>query len=459
MKGLIFSVAQFLDAQNDDGGAPWINPATLTYEQRRELLAAVHSGELVAARFRARAFIDKPNVNRTRPEPGRLGELAEKCVGRPLNDGHWGGTYAIVGTMLGGEVEDFEGNDSLVIDHEVTEPRTLAAFIRGERRLFSISLRAARWECSLCNTRARLSWWGPEFGCEHNSRTAELFGRGPINIIHNAFVGSPAVDGTAILAAYADAQEHGVSLFGLTPNYLGQYGEALSSVLTDALDEKVESGDMTRDELVEEIATASGETVERIEEILSGEGDLPTLDTLRAFADTLEIDWQTILDAFETDGGEVPDEDEDDGGDDEEPTEDEPGEEDDEMGQNSELNKLRAELAASEKRREKAENAAFNAAFKQAVSERRVLPTEKTDFQEMAKQMGVEFTQKRLSGRPQIGALQGAPSSSQTPPKASGEAGEWALAELMAKRGKVRPAVLKALKEGKPPVIASQAKD
>jgi hypothetical protein len=190
-------------------GEPLVNPLSLSNDERRALLEQIDSREVMALRAVVRMFADKPNKNRSRPEPGRLEELAGAARGADYVRNHSRGVEDVAGSILAAEVRTFEGSEALVGLHRITEPTEMAAFVRGERTKFSVAIGAERWECSECSEQGLVAPFGTFFACEHHNASsgAELFGRGQLQFLHNAAVTNPAVSGTRILDL-ADTNDH-----------------------------------------------------------------------------------------------------------------------------------------------------------------------------------------------------------------------------------------------------------
>lgn len=175
---------------------PWVNPASLTSQERSDLLKKIDRRDVVGVRMVARAFRDAPNVNGFRPEPGRLAELAQLAGGAPYLSTHDRTVKNISGEIIGAFSRPTGpgGEDELYLAQEVTEPSEMAAFVRNERREFSIGFVAERWECTACATEALMSPWGPIPTCDCEG--AEIFGMGALRFDHNAAVFRGAVRGT-----------------------------------------------------------------------------------------------------------------------------------------------------------------------------------------------------------------------------------------------------------------------
>lgn len=185
-------------ARGEVEGEPMVNPSSLTPEERRSLLEHIESREVMAIRASIRMFIDKPNQRRTRPEPGRLDELAVSAVGADFMRNHSSAVEDTIGSILSAEVQEFEGDPSLVGLHRLTEPGEMAAFVRGERTRFSVAIGAEEWTCSGCETEGFVAPFGSFFSCDCEG--TELFGRGELRFLHNAAVSVPAVSGTEVLS-------------------------------------------------------------------------------------------------------------------------------------------------------------------------------------------------------------------------------------------------------------------
>lgn len=220
-EALIYSAqTRLLESPQDDERearevalAPWVNPPSMPYAQRASLLQKLESRQIVALRFRAAVFADRPNLNRTRPTPGQLPDLAASAPGRPLVQRHGFWSTENVGTIIAAHVADAPGDGAaeLVLDHELTNPEAMAAFARGELRLFSIAYRGENPHCSECGEPLEWDWWwGYDFSCKHDLQTAEVYHDKP-RLIHNSFVGDPAVESARLLEAYSIRRHHVMS--------------------------------------------------------------------------------------------------------------------------------------------------------------------------------------------------------------------------------------------------------
>lgn len=211
-----------------------VNPDALSDRDALDLVRAIEAGEVFALEFTAEVFGDVPNANRTRPEPGRLGELASSAVGRPLVRDHALAVEETVGTITAARVEERDGAARLVLDHRLTDPAEMIAFVRGQRRAFSIALSAERWECSECGSRAHLGFFGPCLACDHDLDEVEVFGTGRLSLRHNSFVSDPAYDDAGLLDAYRSANATGAAFFGARPVNPCPEGAAMTDKKTAA---------------------------------------------------------------------------------------------------------------------------------------------------------------------------------------------------------------------------------
>lgn len=192
-------------------GDRYVNPRALSNEEFTTLVRQIRAGELRRLRFRARAFIDKPNANLFRPKPGQIPTIAENAAGALYLVGHriWH-EESRVGDIVGGDVGEHEGNEALLLDVEITEPGAQEDFLRGRQDRFSIGWDSDGAECSVCGDEFEWDWWdGWTSECKHRlGRTyereegdevlCEIFYTG-VTLEELSAVNLPAVAGTAIL--------------------------------------------------------------------------------------------------------------------------------------------------------------------------------------------------------------------------------------------------------------------
>ncbi len=224
----------------DDGveGEPVVNPASLSADERRLLLEKIESREVMAVRANIRMFVDRPNLRRVRPEPGRMQELADAAVGTDFMRNHSRAVEDTIGSILSVEIQEFEGDEALIGLHRLTEPSEMAAFVRGERTRFSVAFGADEWTCSQCEGAGLVAPFGTFFSCD--CEDAELFGRGALSFLHNAAVSVPAVSGTGVLslsgkdpgALWADARARGLHPLNAPPVPVVDGGDKKTNPLT-----------------------------------------------------------------------------------------------------------------------------------------------------------------------------------------------------------------------------------
>lgn len=84
-------------------------------------------------------------------------------------------------------------------------------------------------------------------------------------------------------------------------------GERLGNVLDGLIDDKAEADDMTRTEVMEEMAEEADISVSTVQQIVSGDITCPPLERLEAFAEVLQVPTSDLTDAAEQDGCEYDD--------------------------------------------------------------------------------------------------------------------------------------------------------
>jgi len=202
-------------------GSDFVDPASLSDAEFAELVTRVRSGEVRSLRFRARVFADRANANLTRPEPGRLGDLASDAPGGLFLTGHWGRR---LGTVFGGGTVTHDGVEWLTVTVDITDPGAQEDFLRGNIDRFSIGIRSESAECSICGTECYQGWFGPRLDCEHRigemantsqgEKLTEVFLTGELTFREVSSVNFPAVDDTALFARWQRANETGEPMEG-----------------------------------------------------------------------------------------------------------------------------------------------------------------------------------------------------------------------------------------------------
>lgn len=147
---------------------PLVNPATMTEAERRTMLAQIESRELLAIRFAARVFGDRPNANLIRPRPELTHELADTAPGKILlHDHNSRASRDRVGNILASKiVQGDAGIDEIVDLVEIRDPDTMARFVRGLLDEFSIGVEFDAAECSFCGAEAASFWGFVDLTCE-----------------------------------------------------------------------------------------------------------------------------------------------------------------------------------------------------------------------------------------------------------------------------------------------------
>ena len=172
------------DGGDKTGAVRRISPAEMSADDRLALLADIDAGQVLALKFKALAFGSGPNLNNARLYPDQIDELAQTAAGVDLLADHGWSVSDTVGAVLSGEARDEGSERVLVLDHELTEPNAMRAFVRGLWRRFSIALEAAGWE-------------------ERGDVAREIWAVSPVRLVHNAFVSDPAYKGARVVANQA----------------------------------------------------------------------------------------------------------------------------------------------------------------------------------------------------------------------------------------------------------------
>jgi hypothetical protein len=194
-------------AADPKDGRKFVNPALLSADEKRELLAGIADDSILELWFRNAAYADKPNANSWRINPGELAEAVAKIATakppRQLELDHGWGTGARVGAVVAGElVTDEQGVRWLVEECCLVDKMAMANFVRGKLDRFSIGMGAiSRITCSVCGENWGEDRWGYlEPQCKHvmGRDGCEAFVSG--DIAETSFVLHPAVDGTHVLS-------------------------------------------------------------------------------------------------------------------------------------------------------------------------------------------------------------------------------------------------------------------
>jgi hypothetical protein len=372
---------------------PLINPESISSAERLDLRKKIQSGELMGLRFWAIVFGDERNMNGARPRPGQLEALGLSAHKRSVLYGHWPSMSSKKGRLLDHRVVDNaeRGVEQLALLNEVVEEDAMLDLVNLKIGEFSISLKASKWVCSICDKEARFGWWGPELGCRCNPDEAELFGEAPVEIMHNAVVSQGAYRDTRIAedfsAANRAARVEGAEFMGMKKplnqrpprRKSADLGAELASVLEAAKIAYQESEDISEEEALTALADASGLSEDDVTSLLAGEDLEVTEEQLQSMADLLGIELSELTDAAEEDGMTVTaaEEDDDDAAEDDDTGGGEvapPGEGEDLAAENK---RLRARVTELEGR-------IFAAAFDAAVLDGSVLPAAKAQYQQVA---------------------------------------------------------------------------
>jgi hypothetical protein len=179
----------------------FVNPATLTPEERTALLNGIDSNEVTEIRSRAYAYADAPNKNASRLNPERF-PAAVEALNRSTEPAqllvdHGRSTGYRVGTITKAAIELVAGVRWLAVEDRIVDKRAMADFIRGKLDRYSAGLTApTRMVCSVCGTEWSQDGWYPEPQCPHTPGVdgAEVFL--DADFAEVSFVVMPAVGGT-----------------------------------------------------------------------------------------------------------------------------------------------------------------------------------------------------------------------------------------------------------------------
>lgn len=204
-----------------------VNPASLTYEERADLVRAIRAGEVTALRFKIKAFASGGgNLHGVNLTPEQVSELASSASNADLMPKHTDDPMESVGFVAEGEVRDGEGGGrDLILDNELTDPDAMVRFVQRRLRRFSVSIAAARWIDNKDGTQTAVS---------------------PLRIVHNAFISDPAFRDVAILDNQAPQRPQAMTEPQAgAPDYSAQIKQLEDTIsaqaaqikqLTDALD-------------------------------------------------------------------------------------------------------------------------------------------------------------------------------------------------------------------------------
>ena len=173
-----FDVQVTGEALQGEGLVRRVNPAAMSPEQRRDLVRAIRSGDVVGLQFKALAFGSGPNLNGARLTPEQVSELATGAAGADLMLDHGYSAAQTVGEVVGAEARDEGGERVLVLDHELTEPAAMEAFIQRRLRRFSVAIDAQGWR---------------------EGEGGAAWAISPVRLVHNAFVSDPAYQGARVV--------------------------------------------------------------------------------------------------------------------------------------------------------------------------------------------------------------------------------------------------------------------
>lgn len=200
-----------------------VNPASLSYEERADLVRAIRAGEVTALRFKIKAFASGgKNLHGVNLTPEQVSELALSAANADLMPRHTEDPMESVGFVGAGETVEAEGGRDLILDNELTDPETMVRFVQRRLRRFSVSIAAARWIDNKDGTQTAVS---------------------PLRIVHNAFISDPAFRDVAIvnqaptrskMSEQNTAPDDGAKLKQLEDTVLSQAAEIKR--LTEALD-------------------------------------------------------------------------------------------------------------------------------------------------------------------------------------------------------------------------------
>lgn len=198
-----------------EGGASYIDPKALSEAEFSALMLRVRAGVVRSLSFRARVFGDRTNLNYSRPEPGRLADLAANITGALYKRDH--ATRA--GDVRAARVVDSDGVQALEVDVDVTDAIAQENFLRGLDDRFSPEIDYQAAYCSVCKASAIPGHLGPRPTCGHSPGTmyggvvAEQFLTGALGLHAVSSTDHPAYDDTQILAAYSRANTTGCQMW------------------------------------------------------------------------------------------------------------------------------------------------------------------------------------------------------------------------------------------------------
>jgi len=219
------------------------NPATMTPEQRRDMITAIKAGDVMGLTFKALAFGSGENANGARLSPEQIDELAGTAAGVDLLTDHGWSVDGVVGEVTAGEARDEGAERVLVLSHEITHPDAMEAFVRRRLRRFSVGIDAAGWRS------------GPD--------GREVWAISPVRLVHNAFVSDPAYDKARVVENANTREATGMSTENKGADQAARVAE-LEGALAGAL------ADNTR--LKEELDKREGEVFEAAFARAAGEG-------------------------------------------------------------------------------------------------------------------------------------------------------------------------------------------
>jgi len=214
-KALCFAARMGTVSYLATGASQYIDPKSLSQEEFAALMLNVRAGTVRSLSFRARVFGDKTNLNFSRPEPGRLADLASNIAGALYKRDH--ATRA--GDVRAARVVDSDGCQALEVDVDVIDAVAQENFLRGLDDRFSPEIDYQAAYCSVCKASAIPGHLGPRPTCGHSPGTmyggivAEQFLTGALGLHAVSSTDNPAYDDTQILAAYSRANTTGSQMW------------------------------------------------------------------------------------------------------------------------------------------------------------------------------------------------------------------------------------------------------
>jgi len=324
--GSVFATATFQHVQSD---VPLINPEEMSTEARRELLAQVRAGTVMALRAAIKVFGESENANGLRPRPGSTHELAEGTAGLPFIRGHrMSDVDGRHGVIVASKFEDGEVIDLV----EFRSPSSMELLLLLNLGEFSIAYVFAHAECSACGETAANVMGFAEHACECEPGAAfERDGATQFVELHTdgnrrtelSTVNRGAFPGTGIRSAFDAAREGQPVCFSLAPPQhqhpqpprestmsqtcttcegRAQFGESLASALSSAIEAAI-TDDTDRAAVIERMGSEAGIDAGTVNQILAGEINCPPLDRLEGFARALPAaSLSELRSAAESDG-------------------------------------------------------------------------------------------------------------------------------------------------------------